>query len=185
MESLDWAIQYDEFINSTPKGRKKFVNVIATLNPDAPRRLVLACHYDSKLEPTGFLGATDSAVPCSQMINLAYVLDRNLKEHSRTVTKLSGFPAISTFTKTFQQDSDLTLQFIFFDGEEPFRQWQGTDNTYGSRHLAAEWQRKDLLAGMDVMVLLDLLGAKNPNIYSLDPKADVSSISLMPRNGLS
>ncbi len=27
----------------------------------------------------GFLGATDSAVPCAQMLNLAHAMDRNLK----------------------------------------------------------------------------------------------------------
>ncbi len=32
------------------------------------RRLVLGAHYDSKITPTGFLGATDSAVPCSMML---------------------------------------------------------------------------------------------------------------------
>ena len=29
-------------------------------------RMVIACHYDSLLKPEGFLGATDSAVPCAQ-----------------------------------------------------------------------------------------------------------------------
>ena len=28
----------------------------------------------------GFLGATDSAVPCAQMLNLAHAMDRDLKE---------------------------------------------------------------------------------------------------------
>jgi len=29
---------------------------------------VLAAHYDSKLTPEGFLGATDSAVPCAMLL---------------------------------------------------------------------------------------------------------------------
>ena len=33
----------------------------------------------------------------------------------------------------------MTLQFLFFDGEEAFREWKGTDNTYGARDLAAKW----------------------------------------------
>jgi Peptidase family M28 len=41
--------------------------------------MVIACHYDSKISPTGFLGAVDSAVPCAMMINLATVLRNDLK----------------------------------------------------------------------------------------------------------
>uniref|UniRef100_A0A2H1WCL2 glutaminyl-peptide cyclotransferase n=1 Tax=Spodoptera frugiperda TaxID=7108 RepID=A0A2H1WCL2_SPOFR len=30
--------------------------------------------------------------------------------------------------------------FIFFDGEEAFRQWGPNDSIYGARHLAKQWQ---------------------------------------------
>lgn len=33
----------------------------------------------------------------------------------------------------------LSLMFIFFDGEEAFRQWGPTDSIYGARHLAKKW----------------------------------------------
>ena len=36
-------------------------------------------NFDSE----GFLGATDSAVPCAQMLNLAHAMNRNLKEDGR------------------------------------------------------------------------------------------------------
>lgn len=49
MSKLNWNIDVDEFEDKTPKfGVLKFRNIIATLNPDADRYLVLACHYDSK-----------------------------------------------------------------------------------------------------------------------------------------
>lgn len=84
MQSLGWDVTTSDSDQPTPIGVKNFVNVIATLDPEAPRRLVLACHYDSKILDdtgrTGFLGATDSAVPCSQMINLAQVLKTQLAE---------------------------------------------------------------------------------------------------------
>jgi glutaminyl-peptide cyclotransferase len=35
----------------------------------------------------------------------------------------------------------LTLQFIFFDGEEAFKQWSATDSIYGARHLAQKWDK--------------------------------------------
>ena len=31
-----------------------------------------ACHYDSKIHPEGFVGATDSAVPCAILMDIAH-----------------------------------------------------------------------------------------------------------------
>ncbi|CAF4356736.1 unnamed protein product, partial [Adineta steineri] len=64
-----WNIEYDTFNSMTPDGIVKFTNIIATLNPTATHRLVLACHYDSKKLPH-FIGATDSAVPCAILLDL-------------------------------------------------------------------------------------------------------------------
>ena len=69
----------------------------------------------------------------------------------------------------------MTLEFLFFDGEEAFVRWQGNDNTYGSRHLAKVWEEKGLLEGIKMFMLLDLLGAMKPKISPLDPKAQVKS----------
>ena len=78
MSSLGWSIEEDSFEQNTVVGRIRFTNIIATLDPNAPRRMVIACHYDSKVTPQGFLGATDSAAPCAQMINLAKTLQSEL-----------------------------------------------------------------------------------------------------------
>jgi len=78
LSSLGWNIEEDSFEQNTVVGRVRFTNIIATLDPNAPRRMVIACHYDSKVTPQGFLGATDSAVPCAQMINLAKTLQSEL-----------------------------------------------------------------------------------------------------------
>jgi len=156
MASLGWSVEEDSFEQNTVVGRVRFTNIIATLDPSAPRRMVIACHYDSKMSPQGFLGATDSAVPCAQMINLAKTLQSELDN-------LRG------------RKSEVTLQFLFFDGEEAFKTWTATDSLYGSRHLAAKWSRKDYdyqgvsgneLDRIDVFMLLDLLGAANPVVTS-------------------
>lgn len=34
---------------------------------------------------------------------------------------------------------DLTLELLFFDGEEAFNEWTDTDSLYGSRQLASDW----------------------------------------------
>ena len=39
----------------------------------------------------------------------------------------------------FFQNSDVSLQFIFFDGEEAFVNWSAQDSIYGARHLAKKW----------------------------------------------
>jgi hypothetical protein len=51
LRKLNWHIEEDSFVATTPYGPKNFTNVIATKDPDAPRRVVLAAHYDSKYFP--------------------------------------------------------------------------------------------------------------------------------------
>ena len=81
-----------------------------------------------------------------------------------------------------KNSSPLTLQFIFFDGEEAFRQWTDTDSLYGSRHLASVWKntpyqfqgiRGNTLDRIDIFMLLDLLGAKNPSLKSSQKPTEV------------
>ncbi|PSN58320.1 hypothetical protein C0J52_00166 [Blattella germanica] len=157
MQELGWAVETDPFQEETPLfGTLQFENIVATLNPNARRYLVLACHYDSKYyREYNFVGATDSAVPCAMMINLAYVMAESLK-------------------KTRSQN-DISLKFIFFDGEEAFKEWGPDDSIYGARHLATKWEQTpypksnsdgtNQLHRMDVLVLLDLLGSPDPVFY--------------------
>ena len=87
MQVLGWEVELDSFVEpNTVVGSVPFHNIIATLDPAAPRRLVLACHYDSKASPAGFLGATDSAVPCAQMINLAHTMQMDLNDAKAAVS---------------------------------------------------------------------------------------------------
>ncbi|KAI6190643.1 hypothetical protein M3Y97_00140900 [Aphelenchoides bicaudatus] len=158
MQDAGFHVEWDNFHDSTPMGTVPFRNLIATFDPHAPRRLVLACHYDSKILPGKvFLAATDSAVPCAMMLDFAQTLAPLL--HAKP-------------------NSPVTLQLIFLDGEEAFVEWSRSDSTYGARHLADLWSRKwypttskqqplELsveLDRIDAFVLLDLLGARNPQI---------------------
>lgn len=88
-------MELDPFTASTPLGPLDFGNVVATLDPGAARHLTLACHYDSKLFPSGsapFVGATDSAVPCALLLELAQALDRELSRAKEQVR--SGGPGL-------------------------------------------------------------------------------------------
>ncbi|KXS21099.1 hypothetical protein M427DRAFT_130676 [Gonapodya prolifera JEL478] len=152
-----WSVEEDSFEDTTPYGKKRFTNVIATKDPSARRRVVLAAHFDSKyFENFDFYAATDSAAPCAILLDVAAHLDPHLDARSKR-----GVP-------------EVTLQFIFFDGEEAFKDWTATDSIYGSRHLAAKWESEpgpggaggSVLDSIEVFVLLDLLGSPNPHIHN-------------------
>ncbi|KAL8219851.1 UNVERIFIED_CONTAM: hypothetical protein K2H54_034953 [Gekko kuhli] len=153
-----WHVELDSFEDRTPRGAVSFANVVATLDPAASRRLVLACHYDSKYFPhdgrgQAFLGATDSAVPCAILLELVTALDQELQ-------------------RSKEQGSEVSLQLLFLDGEEAFEEWSDTDSLYGARHLAEHMAKTSLRPGvtqlqaMDLFVLLDLLGADHLSIQN-------------------
>ncbi|KAJ3195083.1 hypothetical protein HK101_001125 [Irineochytrium annulatum] len=158
---LNWHIEEDAFNADTPIGTKPFNNIIVTKDYSAPRRLVLAAHFDSKyFKDFDFIGATDSAVPCAILVDVATHLDALLEAR--------------------RSELSATLQIIFFDGEEAFHQWSATDSLYGSRHLAEKWEKQEIVAndgtvsnrlvGIDLFVLLDLLGTPEIKLTNLQAK---------------
>lgn len=48
----------------------------------------------------------------------------------------------------------MTLQLVFFDGEEAFEEWTETDSLYGSRHLAELMARTPHPSGSTKTTLL-------------------------------
>ncbi|OCH86894.1 hypothetical protein OBBRIDRAFT_782459 [Obba rivulosa] len=176
MQGLNWHVEEDTFNDTTPYGVKQFTNVIATKDPSAPRRVVVAAHFDSKFFPRPpldqFVGATDSAAPCAFLLDLAEALDPLLNERQERYE--NGEEADDDVAET-------TLQLVFFDGEEAFKIWTATDSIYGARHLAQKWattyispnQKRRLLPSsttelstIEHLILLDLLGAPHPVIRS-------------------
>ncbi|KAJ2514239.1 hypothetical protein H4217_005868 [Coemansia sp. RSA 1939] len=163
LSGLGYAISWDNFTTSTPVGKVPMSNIIATKNPGASRRLILAAHYESKVMTGGeFVGATDSAVPVALLLDVARGLASNINQMA---------------------SSDISLQLVFFDGEEAYVQWTSTDSLYGARHLAEFWERnpdpataaafsslakqEPELERIDVMVLLDLIGAPDNAFVAL------------------
>ena len=51
-----------------------------------------------------------------------------------------------------------SVWLVFFDGEEAFKGWTDTDSTYGSRHLAAKWQKDGTLKRIKAFLLADMIG---------------------------
>ncbi|TFK54624.1 hypothetical protein OE88DRAFT_1623609 [Heliocybe sulcata] len=176
LRALKWDVEEDSFIGETPYGSKNFTNVIATKDPSAGRRVVLAAHFDSKFFATypqnQFVGATDSAAPCAMMLDLAEALDPLLDARKQR---------LEDGLEDDEDVADTTLQLLFFDGEEAFKDWTATDSVYGARHLAERWSTSYIsphtkrrllrpseteISTVEHLILLDLLGAPHPLIRS-------------------
>lgn len=69
-----------------------------------------------------------------------------------------------------KDNDDLSIMFVFFDGEEAFVEWGPKDSIYGARNLAKKWDGENFLHKIDIFMLLDLLGSPDPTFYSLNPE---------------
>lgn len=170
-----WDVTWQNSTSTTPVTGKKqipFANIIARreppwTKPGQANYLTLVAHYDSKITPEGFIGATDSAVPCAIALHVARFVDKYMQQmHDEMVAlgELGGTVAM-----------DMGVQILLLDGEEAFLSWTATDSLYGARSLAAEWEitmnpamskYKDPLEQISMFVLLDLLGTSNPRVPS-------------------
>ncbi|KAL1612045.1 hypothetical protein SLS60_000268 [Paraconiothyrium brasiliense] len=172
-ELPEWRLELQNSSSTTPTSNGKlvpFVNLIATRDPPNVGvgdvgRLALVAHYDSKLEPAGFVGAIDSAAPCAMLMHAARSVDKALTK------KWAAMAAEGTD----DLEEKKGLQILLLDGEEAFKVWTDTDSLYGARALAEEWENtfnpaastyKTPLDSIDLFVLLDLLGSKGPTVPS-------------------
>jgi glutaminyl-peptide cyclotransferase len=124
----EWKIELHNSTSTTPTSGGKeipFRNLIATRDPPGTGvgevgRLALVAHYDSKLTPTGFIGATDSAAPCAMLLHAARSIDAALtKKWKAGVDEL---------------EEQKGVQILLLDGEEAFQTWTHTDSIYGARY---------------------------------------------------
>lgn len=128
------------FEGSTPVGPIAMVNLIATIPGERTDRIVLASHFDTKLfREFRFVGASDGASSTAALIELGRVL----KARPRL---------------------PFTVELLFLDGEEAVGEWQGTDNTYGSRHYVAAATKAGTLKSLRTLILLDMIGDRQLNI---------------------
>jgi glutaminyl-peptide cyclotransferase len=127
------------FVARTPVGEIQMANVIATIPGRRPERIVLASHFDTKLfKNIRFVGANDGASSTAALIELGRVLKG--------------------------RQNEFTIELLFLDGEEAVIEWQGTDNTYGSRHYVLTAQKSGDIGRIKALVLLDMIGDRNLTI---------------------
>lgn len=130
-------VRRDMFIAKTPKGERRFTNLVASFkrNPDAPW-VVLVSHYDTK---TGVdcPGANDGASTSGLLVALAGVLCTN-----RT-----------------QNDN---VMLIWTDGEECMNAYVEDDGLWGSRHAAKSLKESGVK--VKAVICLDMLGDKDLHV---------------------
>ena len=140
LNQLGLRVDFDVFQAATPEGRIEMKNIRGTLMGPRSDVIIIASHYDSKLfKSFEFVGANDSGSSSGVVLELA----RAIKE---------------------QNPTRYSFWFVFFDGEEAFRQWTDLDSLYGSRHYVRILKRNRTLSDVKTMILLDLIGGKDLSI---------------------
>jgi glutaminyl-peptide cyclotransferase len=140
MAALGIKVAEQPFDGATPLGPVKMVNLIATIPGKSPDRIVLASHFDTKLfRDIRFVGASDGASSTAALIELARVLKA-------------------------RKDLPFTYELLFLDGEEAVIEWQGNDNTYGSRHYVDAARKSGSLKSLRALILLDMIGDRSLTI---------------------
>ncbi|MDP2052738.1 MAG: M28 family peptidase [Acidobacteriota bacterium] len=125
---------------TTPLGPIKMVNLIATIPGQRAERIIIASHFDTKLfREFRFVGASDGASSTAALLELARVIKA-------------------------RPQLPFTIELLFLDGEEATGEWQGTDNTYGSRHYVEVARKTGTLKSLRAMILLDMIGDRDLNI---------------------
>ena len=120
-------------------------NIMAQFNPDHPRRVLLAAHFDSRMvadkdserkdEPIP--GADDGASGVAVLMELARVLS--------------------------EQPIDLGVDFLFLDAED-----QGNNKNRGSWALGSQlWSQQKVPSGYQAKygILLDMVGSEKSNLW--------------------
>lgn len=124
-----WDVLWQNSTSTTPATGDRqipFANLILRREPPWMKKrpgaggyLTLVAHYDSKIAPEGFVGATDSAAPCAVLMDVARAVEGYL---GRMWAKGEG-----------EGGGGEGVQILLLDGEEAFVSWTDTDSLYGAR----------------------------------------------------
>ena len=112
-----WTIEWQNSTSKLPTGGDVPIeNLVFKREPPWTKQgqanwLTLAAHYDSKNVPEGFLGATDSAVPCAILMHVARSIDQYVTQMHDEMAELGEGGTV---------EMDMGVQIIFIDGKEGF-----------------------------------------------------------------
>ncbi len=134
-------LEEDTFSTNTPAGVMTMHNFIVKFPGKKDGVIVLSSHYETNypLRNIPYVGANDGASTSGLLMEMAnYLRGRKLEGNS--------------------------VWLVFFDGEEAIQAWSDTDSLYGSRHLAAKWDRDGTLKRIRAFLVLDMIGDKDLDI---------------------
>ena len=137
-----WQVTRQGFTDETPRGKVRFVNLIARFSGDgnaAAPSFLLCSHYDTKLfDAIRFVGANDGGSSTGLLLELGRVI--------------GGRPNMAR-----------QIELVFFDGEEAYENFSETDGLYGSRYFAKQLEAdggKQFRGG----ILFDMIGDRSLDI---------------------
>ncbi|MGD0829605.1 MAG: M28 family peptidase [Terracidiphilus sp.] len=139
-------LEEDTFTPMTPIGPVPMRNFIVRYPGKKDGVIVLATHYETNywLKNINFVGANDGG----STTGLLMAIGDLLRAQTAGGKKLEGY----------------SVWLLFDDGEEAIQSWTDSDSTYGTKHLAAKWQRDGTLARIKAFILADMIGDKDLNI---------------------
>ena len=139
-------LEEDAFLADTPIGPVNLRNFIVRFPGTKDGAIVLGTHYETNypLRNIDFVGANDGGSTTGLLLAIA----DKLRAETAGGRKLPGY----------------SVWLVFFDGEEAFVNWSASDSTYGSRHLAAKWDRDGTLKRIKAFLLADMIGDKDLDI---------------------
>jgi Zn-dependent M28 family amino/carboxypeptidase len=140
-------VEDDLFTADTPEGKFPVRNIIAKFPGTRDGIIVIAGHYDTNypLRNTGYVGANDGGSSTAILLEFANQLRGR---------KLDGY----------------SVWLLWTDGEEAVKQWTSTDSLYGSRHIAAIWEKDGTLKKIKAFLLEDMIADAD-----LDIQRDLNS----------
>ena len=134
-------VEDDSFMADTLEGKFPVRNIIAKYPGTKDGIIVIAGHYDTNypLRNTAFVGANDGGSSTAILLEFANHLRGKKRE---------GY----------------SVWLVWTDGEEAVRQWSETDSVYGTKHLAARWQKDGTIKKIKAFLLADMIGDADLNI---------------------
>lgn len=147
LKSFGCPVEEHDFHASTDVGNLAMKNIVVKLHGTSPGIILYTTHYDTVRIPN-FVGADDGGSGTGTMIELARLFC------GRT--------------------NSLNVWIAFFDGEEAQGKWKdgasvqwnkdGSNNTFGSREMAAQMALSGELRRVKAMILADMIGPQNARI---------------------
>lgn len=148
-ESIPYTL--DEFIDSTPIGKKRFCNLTVDIKGKSDQYIIIGCHHDTKILPQypQFSGANDGSSGVGLLLNLILHFFHNIK-----------------------YELPIGIKFIFFDGEQAMYSYTKNDGLHGSKYAAKKYHQK-----CKYMILLDMVGYKDLSIQ-FPPNSNMELIAI-------